>query len=134
MKTPRELLLKHHQAAETKLDAVRAHALATISVDAPVGSRGFMGQLWQELFWSCRRVWFGLGAAWAVILVMNVATTDHAAVVAKRTEPPAREMMAVMGQRELLRAELGVTMNPAAEALPTLPRPRSDRRRQEMVA
>jgi hypothetical protein len=60
-------------------------------------------KLWQELFWPCRRVWIGLGAAWLVILTLNLAAGQAPNLAANRTARPSREiLMAVREQRQLL--------------------------------
>ena len=67
MKTPRDLLLNRHRPALPKLDVIRRTVLAehvggpALPDEAPAG---FLAQAWFELFWSCRRAWIGLAAAW----------------------------------------------------------------------
>src|SRR5438445_9101512 len=64
----------------------------------------FVGiKLWQELFWPCRRVWIGLGAAWLVILALNLAAGQTPKLAVNKTTRPSREtLMAVREQRKLL--------------------------------
>ena len=61
MKTPREILLARHQAANAKLHEIRRAVVADLS---PRQTRElempFLLKLWRELFWPCRRTWAGL--------------------------------------------------------------------------
>jgi hypothetical protein len=144
MKTPREILLRRHESAEARLDAIRNNVLTTqesavesvrstqnaaITTDAAASSRPadnltlspgervsvnpinanagafswLAVKLWQELFWSCRRVWIGLGAAWLVILTLNLTAGQIPKLAVNRTARPSREtLMAVREQRRLL--------------------------------
>ena len=62
MKTPRNILLARHQAAEPKLDAVRAQALAALAPHPshpPSFTRRWLSA-WQEFFRIPRVAWAGL--------------------------------------------------------------------------
>jgi len=136
MKSPRHILLSKHAFIEPRLNAARQQALevATQGMDQRA-SGGFVLRLWDELFWSCRRIWWGLAGAWALIALMNVIATGQPSSPTKTAAvSPAKTDVAVT-QRQLLRAELfGSATRDAVKATPLLPRPRSDRRPSQMVA
>jgi hypothetical protein len=133
MKTPREILLARHQAAEPGLDAIRRDVLKNFS---PSESR--RGDRWNHLVAACRELfrlprwaWSGLAAAWLIIVGLNVAARETPArqqsppVIAKRSSDT---LQALREQKQLF-AEL-VGLRPAAgdaEAPRFVPRPRSER-------
>lgn len=88
MKTPREILLARHRAAEDRLDAIRHAVVAELNnqgtkeqsqpTSLVASLLGCFNQLWLELFWPSRRTWAGLAAAWLVILAVNLAQRDPA--------------------------------------------------------
>jgi hypothetical protein len=69
MKTPREILLNKHRAAQPALDFVRQRVVeselgrAETMGEALAGS-GWLTLLWQQLVQPCRSAWVGLAAAW----------------------------------------------------------------------
>jgi hypothetical protein len=74
MKTPREILFKRHQAAESKLDAIRETAVASVCdrriANSPaITDRGYN---WREFFFALRWHLAGMGAAWLVIVLLNL--------------------------------------------------------------
>jgi hypothetical protein len=87
MKTPREILLGRHQAAGPKLDAIRKQALSKLSHQNTQTERQaaswvslifhLAGAPWRELILPSRRIWMGLGAVWAVLILINVLQGDH---------------------------------------------------------
>lgn len=134
MKTPREILLARHQAAEPRLDAVRRDVLENLPVNE---SR--RGDRWNHFVVMCREffrlprwAWSGLAAAWLVIVGLNIAARETTATppapsaIAKRSSDT---LQALREQRQLF-AEL-VGLRPAAagdaEAPRFVPRPRSER-------
>ena len=134
MKTPRELLLARHAAVQPKLEALRREFVAehtnVRTAEATTARPGLLAQFWMELFWSCRRAWLGLAAAWAVILTLNLAaqpTSAPALNLANRYQSSA-ELRLALGAQYRLRAELlgnGPT-EPVARPKPIGPAPRSD--------
>jgi hypothetical protein len=122
MKTPREILLQQHEAATTKLDAVRETALAEITAKTATESlpvrESFVITLWRELFWSCRRVWAGLAAIWIAMLVISAATSDSPRSSVASAPTSYDWKMALQAQRQLTRQLLEQDSAPVAAAVP----------------
>jgi hypothetical protein len=137
MKTPRELLLKRHAAANEKLDAIRAEALRVAAEvnrrNPPVRELTFAATPLQaltipfrELIWPARRVWAGLAAVWVALAVFHFAQADRReTVVAKSTMPASEVRLAFQEQQRLL----GEILGPPPAAVPPRhsPPPRSER-------
>ena len=102
MKTPREVLFGQHQAAESKLDAIREKVVAGLNPDAPVRATRVLPPVsrrasaleagWRQLWWSLRWHLAGLSAAWLLVMVLNI---DHAPApthaVARQDAPSQRQ-------------------------------------------
>lgn len=130
MKTPREFLLDRHETVESKLDAIRRQVLrAELEPErpAPAPSAFWVAVLWQQLIWPCRRVWVGLAAAWLVIAALQVLSNGVLSdSTARRASAPAPEIMALLQEQRLLRAELLGTVTLERPAAPApVGRPRS---------
>lgn len=133
MKTPRNILLTRHQMADSKLDAVRARALAALaphpSQPQPFAERWLMAC--QEFFRIPRAAWGGLAAVWLVILGLNFATqeTVPATPTALRAETKrSPETLQALREQQRLFAELvGSLKDMDADTPRFVPRPRSDR-------
>ena len=116
MKTPREIILHRHQNAEAKLDALRQRILSgpmesSAVEQMPAANDGtdwsdFMTRFWQELIWSCRRVWLGLGAAWVVILTVQFLAADASVVVKSEPAPLSPSVLEIFREQRRLAAEL----------------------------
>lgn len=134
MKTPRELLLARHRAAEPKLDAIRKRAVATLD-PRPSAFDSWLAVCWQELFWPCRRAWAGLAAVWAVILALNFSAAEHMAqpTVAAVTQLPGSLESWKQRQEQLLAELSGQQSEPAEPPKPSLPRPHSERRSELLI-
>ena len=140
MKTPREILLKRHQSAEARLDAIRERvvneqagtSLAPMQTSRSNGRgllRRFARLLWLELIWSCRRAWCGLGAAWMLILTLNFFTADNPAGAKDNAAARFPSLLRILREQSRLAAELGETFPlPAVPEPSLLLGPRSDRR------
>ena len=139
MKRPRDLLLERHADAQPRLDALRREVVAEhvvpvspASVSPPPGG---LARFWDELFWTSRRAWTALAAAWVAILALNLAT-HHPASPSRDSRPPGRSARAVSDLRPVLfeqarlRAELLENHSlPATESPPAAtPGPRSEQR------
>jgi hypothetical protein len=147
MKTPREILLSRHQAAEAKLDGVRESIVATLGERRPpvmqtAGAKGseWLAILasfcrrcaaapWQELILPSRRLWTGLAAVWVVLLVINFSQRDTGGA-ARSIHAPAVMVSWQVQQRwvnELL-ADRADRMTPPDIDRPrnVIPRPRTE--------
>lgn len=138
MKTPREIILQRHQNTEAKLDALRQRVLreqseATASAPTPFtvdrpNWAGFVMRLWQELVWSCRRVWLGLGAVWLVILTLQLLGADAQAVVKSEPAPFSPSVLEIFRAQRRLAAEFNDSMPLSSPDEPlNATRPRTDR-------
>jgi hypothetical protein len=144
MKTPREILLARHRAAEPKLDAIRREVVnAAADVNrrkSPVRELTFatalakaIRLLYLELVWPSRRIWAGLAAVWILIFAVNFSMRDHSPIVAWKS-PPTTETIMAWRQQERLLVELIGSSGPAEAERPKIftPKPRTER--MEMLA
>ncbi len=112
MKTPREILLAQHRAAEPRLEAIRQTAVATVcdcrtvAGNAPdrrpqAAAPAIFQILWRELILPSRRIWAALAAVWVLIIAANVSQRDHS-TAATATASSAPAMMSFRDQQKLL--------------------------------
>ncbi len=140
MKTPREILLQRHQAADAKLNQIRRAVIAQMAKPSVTRAEWLplraLLTLWRELIWPCRQTWAGLAAVWVVLLTLQLASRDPTAVVTRKTPPPSPEMLMVLRQQKLLLAELVERPESRAADRPKVvpPRPRSERREEMWIA
>jgi len=140
MKTPREILLNRHAAANQKLDAIRREAVPVAAnvnrrtlADRDAPSSGALLRafsLFRELLWPHPKAWLGLASAWILIFAMHFATRENSTTFAHRSTPTRPEIiMALESQRQLF-AELVGAPEPLDANRPKnlAPRPRSERR------
>jgi len=115
MKTPREILLRHHQAASPKLDAIRAGVLADLAPQT---------FSWREMALSLRWHVTGLGVAWMVVLLLNMDPSHGTLAMASRlaTAEPRQVWASLRESRRLL---LQYTEAPVVET-PAVPGRRSE--------
>ena len=131
MKTPRELLLKRHEAALPKLDALRAAVLPARSQLSTLNSQP--ASLWERLFGPNPLAWAGLAAVWLVLLAVNRSGSEPAssASIARRASQPSEAAVAeIVRERRREMAEL-LNLDDSQAAPPTrdaLPPKRSQRR------
>ena len=117
MKTPKEILLQRHSSIESKLNAVRQKAVA--SLDRP----GIV-QSWRIFVFSLRWHLAGISAVWMAVLFLNLENAPGSAgVLAQDRIPSARVLAAALlkNRRELIELTEG---QPAIEPA-ALPRRRS---------
>jgi hypothetical protein len=135
MKTPREILFSRHREAEPQLDETRRRVVAGIGLPKPMEERpsalARLVQSGRELFRLPRVAWAGLGAAWTVIIALNIASSEtppaHRASVASASRSP--EMLYALREQRRLFADLVGAAGEAADvkAPRLVPRPRSER-------
>jgi hypothetical protein len=123
MKTPRDILLARHRAAEPKLDAIRENVLAGANsaparerTDAAHSRSGAFAMgltLWRELILPSRRVWSGLAATWILMALVN-ASQSRDPQTAKTAFRP--EVAASFVEQQILLGELLTDRAPAADA------------------
>ena len=139
MKTPREILLKHHREAEPKLDEVRNKALAAVAAssraetskagDVYVLIRGALKKSWMELIWSSRRAWAGMCVLWLVVGAANLEMKNSVRGVSPSHSAPIREFAQGLEEQRRLLSELLETPKTRSAVPPhDITRPRSERR------
>jgi len=135
MKTPRDIILQHHCAAEVGLQTLSAQQLAQLAAGkqsrvTPKAARSnsFFTNLWAEVFLPWRKVWLGLGAAWVVILVFNtVLREDSSRIALQSLSAPTPETLQLLTEQRRILAQLMETTEPQTPAdIPRKPGPRSE--------
>ena len=119
MKTPREILLARHRAAETKLDQIRQSVVAEMTRrerssdelasprESPLLAAAAL-KLWRELVLPSRGIWAGLAAVWLVILGYNLGSSKDSGAVAGGTAAPVQELRTVLKQYNQRMAEFAL--------------------------
>lgn len=135
MKTPRDLLLAQHRAAEPKLDALRREVVDQCRAERQVNVHAVHGNhaetiarlFWRELILPSRRLWAGLAGAWVVILAVHFALRDPAGTGSPKVYVPA--MMSFQEQQKLLNNLLTDRSAPVDvdRPKPFVPRPSGER-------
>ena len=133
MKTPRELLLKRHEAALPKLDALRAAALPARSQLSTLNSHP--ASLWERLFGPNPLAWAGLAAAWIVLFAVNRNGSDAATSTASRASQPSEAAVAeiVRENRRQMAELLNVDEPQAAPPARSEPYPKRSQRRTDFA-
>ena len=133
MKTPKDILLAHHQQAIPKLDALRLEVTAQLRANAQADSRGWLTAFWTEAIAPWKKAWIGIATAWVAIVAVNLATgtpSIRGNPTEAKTDPQVR--LVLREQRMLLTQLLG----PAEWPLPAEPvksGPRSDVKIEEAI-
>ena len=137
MKTPREILLERHCAANAQLDAIRENVVATAVSDAAVRvPRPFpilaVLKLWRELVLPCRRIWAGVAAVWLVILALHLSTGAPPKSAPGQMAASGQDVLTALREQEQILAQLlDPRDQPHAEpppvARPAVPGPRGER-------
>lgn len=134
MKSPRELILKRHEAALPQLDALRVRADAS-----QLSTFNSQPSLWERLLGPNPLAWAGLAAVWVVLFAVNRSASGPVgtASVASRTNEPSQAAVAeIVRERRREMAEL-LNLDEPKAALPSRPEPnpkRSQRRENFAVA
>jgi hypothetical protein len=143
MKTPRNILLRRHQAAEAKLDSIRQNVVAgecraqvqsmRASIE-PIPLRAVI-KLWKELIVPARRVWAGFAFLWLTLAIFNAAQPDAYAPREPQTVSASPEVLMFWRERQKLLADLnGLTESREADKpKPFTPKPRSAREDRWLV-
>jgi hypothetical protein len=127
MKTPREILLRHHQAASPKLDAIRADVVA--SVARPPAPQSMS---WREMARSMRWHLAALSAAWVVVILLNIDHSPDAMAMTPRDKlPSAQQIWAAFRENRRLLREYGDV--PASVETPAAPGRRSEIQTQRLA-
>ena len=134
MKTPRELLLERHRMAQSKLDAIRREALASVEKVVPERSSISLRDVMRSLRWHL----VGMSAIWLFVLVLHLNTNPGPQMMATippaKMPPPQVIMVSVRENRRQL-AEMMDAGPPATEHHePFLPKPRSEWRGETLTA
>lgn len=134
MKSPRELLLKRHEAAAPKLDAIRAAAIPTRAQLSTLNSQPV--SLWERLFGPNPLAWAGLAAVWVVLLVVNRDTSGSTTTSASRASQPSEAAVAeIVRENRRQMAELLNLDEPKAVApVRSELHPKRSQRREEDLA
>jgi hypothetical protein len=138
MRTPREVLLGQHKAAEPKLDVIRQKVLADLVPDAPVRATRMPlltpGRVsapeagWRQYLWSLRWHFAGLSAVWLLVVALNIDSPPAPTYgVARRDAPSPEQVLAALREdQRLLRELIGApATEPATEQQKQPPSPRS---------
>jgi hypothetical protein len=135
MKSPREVLFEKHQGIESKLDTIRAEALAEVAggkVSTAHEDRAkrleSQGHWFVELIRSLRPHFAGIAFMWLVILGFHFATTETSSPVLAATTAPSPEIIANLKEQKRLYSQLIGTAensNPVEPAMHER-RPRSE--------
>ena len=76
-----------------------------------------------ELFWPHPKAWAGLAAAWGIIFLLNLSTTDRAPVLAEKSAAPSPDVIEQLHHQQVMFAELvGTTTAPDADRIKTGPK------------
>lgn len=137
MKTPREILLARHRAAESKLDAIRETVVASVQerrIHSPAVTRRRYSL--RDFLFSLRWHLAGMSAAWLVIVLLNLNISQPASlasVMPAAKIPPPQIILASLREN---RRELLEMIQPAESraAPPVKLFPRSERPRETLTA
>ena len=138
MKTPREILLAQHRAAEPRLDDLRRTVVANELRHQNSKAQNWMSSfwaafrevpntLWRELVFPCRRLGAGLAAIWMAIAAINISLCDHSPAPIEKSSSPSKTM-AFRDRRELLNVLLEDRSAPWSAESPInfFPKPRTE--------
>ena len=138
MKTPREIILDRHRAAEEKLNAISAQDLAayaqTSTIKEPDSSTGRLAaRFWHEAIWPWRRAWAGFAAVWLGIVALHFASGDSPSSTISEAARANPQVIVVLEQQKQLLAQLLGPVSAPKETR-SQPAPRSESRHELFVA
>jgi hypothetical protein len=132
MKTPRDILLRHHRGAQSTLDAIRRAALA--EEVAPAQKRISLRDIFQSLRWHIA----GMSAIWLFVLILHADTGQPSPMVASvspaKIPLPKVLMVSLRENRKLLFEMIGDQPRDGERRELIIPKPRSDRRGEFSIA
>jgi hypothetical protein len=134
MKSPREVLLKRHESAETKLDKVRAETLAGISSathEIWVEPSDVEQPSWlRELIRSFRPHLAALAGIWLVVFGLHLAARETSETHQSAAVAPSPEIIATLKEQKRFYSQLVGSSDAIRPVEPVLPdrRPRSEER------
>jgi hypothetical protein len=144
MKTPRELLLARHRAAEPHLDTIRQVVVDGLrNQDTKTQNRadGLVSwllrcstPLWRELILPSRRIWSGLAAIWLLLLVVNVSQRDPVSGITGQPVRAPAVMMSWQVQQRWMDELLADRSTPPEADHPRTAPPRPRTEENEMMA
>jgi hypothetical protein len=130
MKTPRDVLLHHHESANSQLDAIRNNVIGNLKTP-PDGkpqrqtSAGFFREFLLPLRWHLA----GMSALWLLAAVLSVDGTSSTAHIAENNAPPAQVLAALCENRR----QLAEMIEPPNDKVATpIPQPVVPRRRSAL--
>ena len=129
MKTPRELLLKKHEAARSQLDRIARDVVRQTAPQEPAASQP--AAWWTDWLWPSPAAWGAVAAAWLVVIGLNAASAEpgrERAIVARHSP---ETLQALREQRQLF---VELVAPGIREAEPVRPRRRSDREQPQALA
>lgn len=126
MKTPRQILLERHRNAEARLDAIRQDVLAALRKAPAREPRPLASLTLRDAVLSLRWHLVGLGAAWLVVLLLNIAPSPSLPAATQRQNPPSSRQI-VTALLENRRQVMEMIETPVVET-PTGSRNRSELR------
>jgi hypothetical protein len=127
MKTPREILSERHGSAGPKLDAIRRAVMGELNNKETKEQRMAAGfGAWCLGFPN--KLWSGLTAVWALIVVVNVSQRDNVSSVTGQPVHSSPVMMSWQVQQRLMNEVLADRMTPPEADRPRndMPRPRTE--------
>ena len=132
MNTPRDILLRHHRNAQSKLDAIRRAALAREV--APAQKRIWLHHIFQSLRWHLA----GMSAIWLFVFILRADTGQSSPMVASipsaKIPSPRVLMVSLRENRRLLSEMIGDPPRDGEGRELIVPKPRSERRREFSIA
>jgi hypothetical protein len=128
MKSPRDVLLQHHEAANSQLDAIRHKVVANLKTP-PDGSpqrqtsAGFFHEFLLPLRWHLA----GMSALWVLAVLLSMDGSSSTARVAENSAPPVRVLAALYENRRQLAEMIDARADEVATPVPqpVMPRRRS---------
>jgi len=133
MKTPRELLLNRHRAAQSELNAIRREMLASMEKVAPERSPMTLRDVLRSLRWHLA----GMSAIWLFVLFLHLDTGRSpqmmAAILPAKT-PRQFIMVSVRENRRQLAEMMDVQPSENEHRGLFPPKPRSERRAEILGA